>query len=137
MSIFELDEELRLLQASSLRLARERFAARAAHWDRAAEPPVENLQPLAEAGLAGITIDPAYGGSGASILHAVVARMSRDLGFHLGQLQRSRAHPAVRHRRPQSPLPAPLGGRPDLGLLGHDGGRGRIGRRRTAHARRA
>ena len=73
MSIFELDEELRLLQASTLRLARERFAARAAHWDRAAEPPVENLLPLAEAGLAGITIDPAYGGSGASILHAVVA----------------------------------------------------------------
>jgi alkylation response protein AidB-like acyl-CoA dehydrogenase len=71
--LFELDEELRLLQASALRLARERFAAKAAHWDRSAEPPLENLKPLAEAGLAGITIDEAWGGSGASILHAVVA----------------------------------------------------------------
>lgn len=73
MTRFELDEELRLLLASSLRLARDRFAAKAAHWDRAAEPPLENLKPLAEAGLAGITVDPAYGGSGGSILHAVVA----------------------------------------------------------------
>jgi alkylation response protein AidB-like acyl-CoA dehydrogenase len=73
MNAYDLDDELRLLQASSERLARERFAARAAHWDRAAEPPLENLRPLAEAGLAGITIDPRHGGSGASILHAVVA----------------------------------------------------------------
>jgi alkylation response protein AidB-like acyl-CoA dehydrogenase len=73
MMLFELDEELRLLQASSLRLARERFAAQAAHWDRTAAPPLENLKPLADAGLAGITIDAAFGGSGASILHAVVA----------------------------------------------------------------
>ncbi len=71
--MFELDGELQLLQHSALRLARERFAAKAAHWDVAAEPPLENLKPLAEAGLAGITIDEAYGGSGASILHAVVA----------------------------------------------------------------
>lgn len=73
MMLFELDEELTLLQDSARRLARERFAAKAAHWDRAAEAPLENLKPLAEAGLAGITIDPAYGGSGATILHAVVA----------------------------------------------------------------
>ncbi len=73
MSLFDLDEELRLLQHSSLRLARERFAAKAARWDRAAEAPLENLRPLAEAGLAGITIGEDYGGSGASILHAVVA----------------------------------------------------------------
>jgi len=71
--LFELDEELRLLQDSALRLARERFAAKAAHWDRVAEPPLENLKLLAEAGLAGITIDEAWGGAGASILHAVVA----------------------------------------------------------------
>ena len=73
MTAFQLDEELRLLQASSLRLARERFASKAAHWDRTATAPLENLKPLAQAGLAGITVDPAYGGSGASILHAVVA----------------------------------------------------------------
>ncbi len=71
--LFELDDELRMLQDSARRLARERFAAKAAHWDRAAEPPLENLAPLAEAGLAGITIAEEYGGAGASILHAVVA----------------------------------------------------------------
>jgi butyryl-CoA dehydrogenase len=73
MMLFELNEELQMLQDSALRLARERFAAKAAHWDRAAEAPIENLKPMAEAGLAGITIDEKYGGSGASILHAVVA----------------------------------------------------------------
>ena len=71
--LFELDEELRLLQDTALRLARERFAAKAAHWDRTVQAPLENLKPMAEAGLAGITIDEQYGGSGASILHAVVA----------------------------------------------------------------
>lgn len=70
---FELDDELRMLQQGAARLARERFAAKAAHWDRSLEAPLENLKPLAEAGLAGITIDEAYGGSGATILHAVVA----------------------------------------------------------------
>jgi alkylation response protein AidB-like acyl-CoA dehydrogenase len=73
MMLFELDEELRLLQQTALRLARDRFAGKAAHWDRAAEAPLENLKPLAAAGLTGITIAEAYGGSGASILHAVVA----------------------------------------------------------------
>ncbi len=71
--LFELDEELLMLRDSAARLARGQFAARAAHWDRTLEAPLENLKPLAEAGLAGITIDAAYGGSGATILHAVVA----------------------------------------------------------------
>jgi len=70
---YELSEELRLLQAGAARLARERFAAKAAHWDRACEAPLANLKPLAQAGLAGITIAERYGGSGATILHAVVA----------------------------------------------------------------
>jgi alkylation response protein AidB-like acyl-CoA dehydrogenase len=73
MMLFELDEELQMLQSSAARLARERFAAKAAQWDRTGQPPLENLKPLAEAGLAGITIDEAYGGAGATILHAVVA----------------------------------------------------------------
>jgi len=71
--LFELDEELLMLRDSAARLARGQFAARAAHWDRTLQAPLENLKPLAEAGLAGITIAEAYGGSGATILHAVVA----------------------------------------------------------------
>jgi butyryl-CoA dehydrogenase len=73
MMLHALDDELQMLQDTALRLARDRFAAKAAHWDRMAEAPLENLKALADAGLAGITIDEAYGGSGASILHAVVA----------------------------------------------------------------
>lgn len=38
-----------------------------------AEPPLPNLKVLAESGLVGITIPEEYGGSGGSILHAVVA----------------------------------------------------------------
>jgi alkylation response protein AidB-like acyl-CoA dehydrogenase len=71
--MFELDEDLILLRDAARRLTRERFAAKAAHWDRTLEAPLENLSLLADAGLAGITIAPAYGGSGANILHAVVA----------------------------------------------------------------
>jgi butyryl-CoA dehydrogenase len=71
--LFQLDDELLMLRDTAARLARERFAAKAAHWDRTLEPPLENLKPLGDAGLAGITIAEAYGGSGATILHAVVA----------------------------------------------------------------
>jgi butyryl-CoA dehydrogenase len=70
---FELDEELKLLQDSTRRLARDSFAPKAAHWDRACEAPLPNLKLLAANGLAGITIAERYGGSGGSILHAVVA----------------------------------------------------------------
>jgi len=71
--LFELDDELMMLQDSAARLARGQFAAKAAHWDRTLQAPLENLKPLADAGLAGITIAEDYGGSGATILHAVVA----------------------------------------------------------------
>ena len=71
--LFQPDDELLMLRDTAARLARERFAAKAAHWDRTLEAPLENLKPMADAGLTGITIDEAYGGSGATILHAVVA----------------------------------------------------------------
>jgi alkylation response protein AidB-like acyl-CoA dehydrogenase len=73
MMLFEVDDELKLLQESAARLARNRFASRAAHWDQTVTAPLENLKPLAEAGLAGITIPEEFGGSGGTILHAVVA----------------------------------------------------------------
>jgi alkylation response protein AidB-like acyl-CoA dehydrogenase len=69
----ELDEPLRLLQQTARRLAREVFAPMSAHWDRACEAPLANLRVLAENGLAGVTVAEEYGGSGASIVHAVVA----------------------------------------------------------------
>ena len=45
-------------------LARERFAPRAAHYDAAAEFPIENYADLKEAGLLTLRVPTAYGGSG-------------------------------------------------------------------------
>lgn len=66
-------EEIAQLRDSTRRLTNERFRAKAAHWDRTCEAPVENLKLLAEAGLAGITVPEIFGGSGGSVVHAVAA----------------------------------------------------------------
>jgi alkylation response protein AidB-like acyl-CoA dehydrogenase len=66
-------EDLALLRATARRLTDDVFRPKAAEWDRTAEPPLPNLKTLAENGLAGITIAEEYGGSGATIVHAVVA----------------------------------------------------------------
>jgi alkylation response protein AidB-like acyl-CoA dehydrogenase len=70
--IFELDEELKLLRETTARMADEVFGPLAARWDRNAEPPLPNLKVLAQSGLAGILIPEEYGGSGATLMHAVV-----------------------------------------------------------------
>lgn len=66
-------EEIALLRRTARRLTDDVFRAKAAHWDRTTEAPLENLRPLAEAGLAGITIAEEWGGAGGSVLHAVAA----------------------------------------------------------------
>jgi alkylation response protein AidB-like acyl-CoA dehydrogenase len=67
------DESVALLRETARRLTDDRFRAKAAHWDRTTEAPLENLPALGEAGLLGITVDEAYGGSGVTVLHAVIA----------------------------------------------------------------
>src|SRR5271165_4155688 len=67
------DDELTLIRETARRLTDGRFRARAGHWDRAAEAPLENLPALVEHGLLGVTIDPRWGGVGASVVHAVAA----------------------------------------------------------------
>lgn len=66
-------EEIALLRATARRLTDDVFRGRAAHWDRTTEAPLENLKPLAEAGLLGVTIGEEWGGAGGSVMHAVVA----------------------------------------------------------------
>jgi butyryl-CoA dehydrogenase len=66
-------EEIAALRDSVRRLTNDRFRAKAAYWDRAAEPPVENLKVLGGNGLAGITIAEAYAGAGGTVVHAVAA----------------------------------------------------------------
>jgi alkylation response protein AidB-like acyl-CoA dehydrogenase len=66
-------EEIAPLRETARRLTDDVFRARAAHWDRSTEAPLENLKPLAEAGLAGITIAERWGGAGGDARHAVAA----------------------------------------------------------------
>jgi butyryl-CoA dehydrogenase len=66
-------EEIASLRDSVRRLTNNRFRAKAAYWDRTAEPPLENLKVLGDNGLAGITIAAGYGGAGGTVVHAVAA----------------------------------------------------------------
>jgi len=66
-------EDLGMLRENVRRLTDKAFRPKAAHWDRNAEPPVENLKTLGENGLAGITVEERYGGAGATVVHAVAA----------------------------------------------------------------
>jgi butyryl-CoA dehydrogenase len=66
-------EEIASLRDSARRLTDSRFRAKAAHWDRTCEPPLQNLKVLGEHGLAGVTIAEAYGGAGGSVVHALAA----------------------------------------------------------------
>ncbi|MCL4799947.1 MAG: acyl-CoA/acyl-ACP dehydrogenase [Burkholderiales bacterium] len=79
---FPLTEGQRRLLALASELGRERFAPRAAQYDRDASFPVENFDDLREAGLLRICVPASHGGLGADILtYAIVAA---ELGRHCG-----------------------------------------------------
>jgi 3-sulfinopropanoyl-CoA desulfinase len=54
-------------------LADNEFRERAARWDEREEYPWDNVKQLVEAGLMGMTIPPAYGGRGKTLLDLVLA----------------------------------------------------------------
>jgi alkylation response protein AidB-like acyl-CoA dehydrogenase len=54
-------------------LADNEFRERAARWDEREEYPWDNVKHLVEAGLMGMTIPPAYGGQGKTLLDLVLA----------------------------------------------------------------
>ena len=64
------------------RLGREKFAPRAARYDRDATFPFENYDDLAHEGLLGICIPEAHGGIGADF--ATYALVSAEMGRHCG-----------------------------------------------------
>lgn len=68
-----LTEEQRLIQATARAFAAREIAPHAAAWDQADGAPRAVLQKMAEAGLMGVTIDPAYGGAGADFTAYVLA----------------------------------------------------------------
>ncbi len=70
---FELPEELRALQETTRRLARERVQPRAAEIDETGEYPQDLFEEFRRAGLHGLAVPEEHGGSGAGILGLVLA----------------------------------------------------------------
>jgi alkylation response protein AidB-like acyl-CoA dehydrogenase len=63
-------------------LGREKFAPRAAQWDREASFPFANYDDLRDAGLLGICVPEAYGGLGADF--ATYVMVAAEIGRHCG-----------------------------------------------------
>ena len=74
-------QQCELLDLAS-RLGRERFAGRAARWDREASFPFDNFDDLRQAGLLGICVPLAHGGLGADFTTYVL--VAAELGRHCG-----------------------------------------------------
>ena len=70
---FPLTAEQEAIRARARALADHEFRERAARWDEREEYPWDNVKQLVEAGLMGMTIPPAYGGQGRTLLDLVLA----------------------------------------------------------------
>ena len=77
-----LTAQQRELLALAATLGRERFAPRAARWDREASFPFDNCEDLRQAGLLGICVPTAHGGLGADF--ATYVMVAAELGRHCG-----------------------------------------------------
>jgi butyryl-CoA dehydrogenase len=69
---FHLTDEQRLLKTTAREVAERELRPKAARWDREDTFPWENIPILREAGFLGISIPPAYGGGGGSLLDVVL-----------------------------------------------------------------
>jgi len=77
-----LTPQQRELIALAATLGREKFAPRAARWDREASFPFENYADLRAAGLLGICVPKAHGGLGADF--ATYVMVAAEIGRHCG-----------------------------------------------------
>jgi alkylation response protein AidB-like acyl-CoA dehydrogenase len=77
-----LTAQQRELLALASALGRDKFAPRAARWDREASFPFDNYADLREAGLLGICVPKAHGGMGADF--ATYVMVAAELGRHCG-----------------------------------------------------
>ncbi len=87
---FELSDEQRELRHTVRRLAEREFRPRAAHWDAVEAFPWDNVPVLREAGLLGLALPEAYGGSGGTVLDLALvmeelARCCVATAFIVGQ----------------------------------------------------
>jgi alkylation response protein AidB-like acyl-CoA dehydrogenase len=69
----ELDETQRHIQATARAFAAREIAPFARQWDEAEGAPPDILKRMAEVGLMGVCVDPAYGGAGANFTAYVLA----------------------------------------------------------------
>jgi hypothetical protein len=70
---FRFTEEQLMIQDVARRIAQEKIAPTAEHFDRTGEFPVENMRTLGENGLMGIEVPAEYGGAGMDPLSYVLA----------------------------------------------------------------
>ncbi|MEX0684314.1 MAG: acyl-CoA dehydrogenase family protein [Dehalococcoidia bacterium] len=70
---YELSDAHKLIRETARRIAREKVAPRAAELDESGEYPEDIFRVFADAGLLGLTIPEAYGGSGAGFLALALA----------------------------------------------------------------
>jgi alkylation response protein AidB-like acyl-CoA dehydrogenase len=80
--VLALTTQQRELLALASSLGRDKFAGRAARWDREASFPFENYADLRAAGLLGICVPKAHGGLGADFTTYVM--VAAELGRHCG-----------------------------------------------------
>ncbi|MBI2861904.1 MAG: acyl-CoA dehydrogenase family protein [Chloroflexi bacterium] len=69
---FEPTEEQRMLKQTVREVAEREFRPRAAEWDEREEVAWPNIRRLGELGMLGVTLPPEYGGSGRTVLDAVL-----------------------------------------------------------------
>ena len=70
---FRFTEEQLMIQDVARRIAREKIAPTAEHFDRSGEFPLENIRTLGENGLMGIEVPTEYGGAGLDPMGYVLA----------------------------------------------------------------
>ncbi len=70
---FRFTEEQLMIRDVARRIAQEKIAPSAAHFDATGEFPSENIRLLGEAGLMGIEVPPEYGGAGLDAISYVLA----------------------------------------------------------------
>src|SRR5256886_17446496 len=66
--LFYLSEDQRMIRDLARKIARERIAPRAAHYDETETYPEESIRALMDAGLYGIWLSEEYGGTGIGCL---------------------------------------------------------------------
>src|SRR2546428_3975064 len=102
--VFYLTEEQRMIRDLARKVARDRIAPHAAHYDETESYPTESMQALVDSGLFGVWVPEEYGGAKKGCLAAAPGSPGVR-GAGAGATTKFRAHPL---RGP----PTPLGGTP-------------------------